>query len=809
VTSGGNYPPGPYPGSYGYPPEGDDSSEQHRRGDHRAYGSDPSEPDAAGSPVSGPPASESPVSGSPVSGSPQAVARAAIRMPGLRVEPPADGQPIPSGPPPAGQVYGRPSATTYGRPSSPAPAAEPPAPAARPDMPPPAPGAYPPANAYPTPGAYPPANAYPTPGAYPTPDADAEPPARPAADARDFAAPGQPRIYGQRQPQNEDSWDGEHDDVPSADQPAWEQHADAPAWEQRSDPRSWEQQSDSRQSEQGDPRSWEQHGDPPAWQEQSDASWEQRNDADAWEHQRDAPSWQQSDDPPAWERDNDPAPADRTPGLYGHAAATSTPAPQPLYGGAPPPPAKADRNGLPPRPPRVAGVDSNGRRTGPPGSADASDNEVSPRPPAATGADSNAHAAGPPSANGPSANAFGPGVYGASVYGAATYGTPRDLGDHDDPVPSDDRFDPASERNGFAGPGEMRYGMARPAEPAPAEDAPRSDGGRINGSPIDGSAVNGSPVNGIRVNGGPMPDAPPARPAGVVYGTPRVYGSPRPTPEDDVDDSPAGFDDRPEPNRFGDRAGSLDDRLESLDDLPARPYGGVPGRAVADMPGRSAVGDGVGRPAEAMDRTRAEDAVPRGAVGRPASMWTNQARPESDAVARDAPTSPPATRVGQTYGSSRAPIDWSVPEQDNHARFDTPVPSGEGVRIPTGSSSFTPAAAAGTGDGRGAAGATDVGPAPEPRRWTRTAGIIAIVVIVIGLAAGALYYTSRPNAPSYQIGSCVQHSGEKVNGSACTAPNSFKIVSKVSDPSACPNANDPHLYLDNDKSTIYCLAPNQ
>ena len=102
----------------------------------------------------------------------------------------------------------------------------------------------------------------------------------------------------------------------------------------------------------------------------------------------------------------------------------------------------------------------------------------------------------------------------------------------------------------------------------------------------------------------------------------------------------------------------------------------------------------------------------------------------------------------------------------------------------------------------------DIGPAPEPRRRTRTAGIVAIVVIVIGLAAGALYYTSRPNAPSYKIGSCVQHSGENVNGSACTAPNSFKIVSKVSDPSACPNSNDPYLYLGNDKSTVYCLAPN-
>src|SRR5258705_5250794 len=79
VTSGGNYPPDPYPGSYGYPPEGDDSSEQRWRDDHPAYGPDPSERDVEpGSFVSGPPSSGSPAA-------PPAVARAAVSMPGVRV----------------------------------------------------------------------------------------------------------------------------------------------------------------------------------------------------------------------------------------------------------------------------------------------------------------------------------------------------------------------------------------------------------------------------------------------------------------------------------------------------------------------------------------------------------------------------------------------------------------------------------------------------------------------------------------------------------------------------------------------------
>lgn len=775
VTSGGNYPPGPYPGSYGYPPEGDDNSEQSWRDDHPANGPDPSERDAEpGSSVSGAPNSGLPAP-SP------AVARAAISTPGLRVEPPADGQP---GPAAAGQVYGRPSPTTYGRPASPAPVVEP------------------------------------------------EPPAHQAADARDFAGPGQPRVYGQPQ---------RSQPIEPEDQPY------------DSDARRGARPAVPRQFDDQNPDSWDdEREDPPSWQ--------QSNDARSWEQGAEAPSWQRDNGAPPWQPGNDrgptSGPAERTPGLYGHAAATSSPAPQPLYGGAPPvpPPPPADASsGRPAGQPGPSDANSDDLASRP-GPAEANSNGLPPRPAAAAG---NSHPAGVPGANGPAANAFGPGVYGAGVYGAATYGTPRDLGSQDDSAsrngvdaaPSRNGADPAPGRNGFVDPGEARYGLARPAAPASSHDAPGDHDNQINGAwvndnqvndnQVNHNQVNGGRVNGNPANGNPTPDSPPARPGGVVYGTPRVYGSPRPTPaDDDAGDSPADFDDRPEPNRFDDRPESnrLDDRREpnrfddrpessrfddrrepnrladrpgSISDLPPRAFGEVPGRAVADMPRRPAPGDGIGRPGDAMDRARADDAMPPTALGRPVSAWPGPPRPEFNAVAPETPTSPAATRLGQTYGSSRPPIDWNVPEQDNRARFDSPVAPGEGVRIPTGTSSFTSLGSGGEGGGGGrVAPGPDIRPAPEPRRWTRTAGIVAIVVIVIGLAAGALYYTSRPNAPSYQIGSCVQHSGEKVNGSACTAPNSFKIVSKVSDPSACPNANDPYLYLGNDRSTVYCLAPN-
>ena len=115
MTSGGNYPPDPYPGSYGYPPEGDDSSEQRRRDDHPAYGPDPSERDAEASSPRVRLTSVSSGAGRGPGGDQHA--RSPGRTAGRRPSSPNQLR--------AGQVYGRPSPTTYGRPVSPAPVADP------------------------------------------------------------------------------------------------------------------------------------------------------------------------------------------------------------------------------------------------------------------------------------------------------------------------------------------------------------------------------------------------------------------------------------------------------------------------------------------------------------------------------------------------------------------------------------------------------------------------------------------------------------------------------------------------------------
>ncbi len=468
MTSGGNYPPDPYPGSYGYPPEANDSGEQRRRDDRHAYGPDRSERDAeAGSPVSG----------SPASSAPPAVARAAINMPGLRVEPPVDEQSMPGGPAPAGQVYGRPSPTTYGRPVSPPSAEDPASEAAHQDFPPPAPATY--------------------------PMPDAQPPARPFVDARDFEGPGQPRVYGQPQrppsfepedrPFDSDGRHGARAAVPGQRElqreDSWDERDEAPSRQHDNDARPWEQSAEapSRQHEH----------EPPSWQQRDDPAPSRQHDNDArpWEQSAEAPSRQHEHEPPSWQQRDDPAPAERTPGLYGHAAATSSPAPQPLYGGAPP---------FPPLvPPPPADASSNGASRAP-GAGDANSTGVPNRAAAAEEASSNGRAGDMPGANGPSPNAFGPGVYGAGVYGAATYGTPRDLGNRDDPASHRNGANAEAGRNGSADPGEVRYGMARPAAPGSSEDAPGRDGG-----PADNNWADNNRADGDQISGVPVPDAAP------------------------------------------------------------------------------------------------------------------------------------------------------------------------------------------------------------------------------------------------------------------------------------------------------------
>jgi hypothetical protein len=111
-------------------------------------------------------------------------------------------------------------------------------------------------------------------------------------------------------------------------------------------------------------------------------------------------------------------------------------------------------------------------------------------------------------------------------------------------------------------------------------------------------------------------------------------------------------------------------------------------------------------------------------------------------------------------------------------------------------------------------GPTPFGPPPRPSsggsgRGLKIFGWVLLAVVILGIAATALWYTSRPNPPSYAIGSCVQKSGDGAVAVSCSAPNAYKIVLKVTDHTACPDQNNPYITLTGSTPTVYCLAPAQ
>jgi len=82
------------------------------------------------------------------------------------------------------------------------------------------------------------------------------------------------------------------------------------------------------------------------------------------------------------------------------------------------------------------------------------------------------------------------------------------------------------------------------------------------------------------------------------------------------------------------------------------------------------------------------------------------------------------------------------------------------------------------------------------KKW----GYIGIALLVVLLAIGALYYTSRPN--SYDVGSCVTEAGGKATQVSCSTNGAYQIVSRVSDHSQCPDPNEPYAKLN---GAVLCL----
>ncbi len=96
-------------------------------------------------------------------------------------------------------------------------------------------------------------------------------------------------------------------------------------------------------------------------------------------------------------------------------------------------------------------------------------------------------------------------------------------------------------------------------------------------------------------------------------------------------------------------------------------------------------------------------------------------------------------------------------------------------------------------------------PAVEGISRLRVIGYVSIALLVVLLGAGALYYTARPEPPTYKVGTCVREDGGKAVEAACSETGAYRIVSKVSDHAKCPNADQPYATLPG--GSVLCLKP--
>ncbi len=95
----------------------------------------------------------------------------------------------------------------------------------------------------------------------------------------------------------------------------------------------------------------------------------------------------------------------------------------------------------------------------------------------------------------------------------------------------------------------------------------------------------------------------------------------------------------------------------------------------------------------------------------------------------------------------------------------------------------------------------------ERRSKFRVVGYIVIVLAIVGLGAGALWYTSKTDPPA--VGTCVAQSGNVAIGAPCSQAGTYRVMKSVSDVSQCNDyLNQPSLsYTSGGKQVILCLEP--
>ena len=153
----------------------------------------------------------------------------------------------------------------------------------------------------------------------------------------------------------------------------------------------------------------------------------------------------------------------------------------------------------------------------------------------------------------------------------------------------------------------------------------------------------------------------------------------------------------------------------------------------------------------------------------------------------------------QPYGQSGQPVSgapaadsWYQGGQPDGQRFGEPFASAE---EPSG----------------GMYGSSTGAQPPVKKRRGAMVGLIVVVVLIVLAAGGAgvMYYLKGSGDANFAVGSCVKQSGNSAVSVSCSDKSAFKVVTKTSNQTNCPDQNQPFVVVEHDggQDDVFCLRP--
>jgi hypothetical protein len=90
-------------------------------------------------------------------------------------------------------------------------------------------------------------------------------------------------------------------------------------------------------------------------------------------------------------------------------------------------------------------------------------------------------------------------------------------------------------------------------------------------------------------------------------------------------------------------------------------------------------------------------------------------------------------------------------------------------------------------------------------------GLVIAGVLAVLAAVGVIVTGYFNQSSSFAVGSCVKQDGGRAKQVSCSDSGAFTVVTKVSKPADCQDANQPYVVIERRgaNSEVLCLRPAQ